>query len=233
VKLATRIFSVAAPVAGACLLGAVGAPTTIGCQTHQCDPEIVCIDVTGMEKIVASAAECTPPDGGSLVGEGAGWTPVPNYNTNVNVNGNALTWATSSLNGPWLEFPGNRTYIINFPAPLGAAPILPPYPLLSADNPVDASAHDNFISGPGYLAEFSNVTTQQLTVNNASCAHYSLLIEVTADLSAEAGASGAGASNGADAGDAADASPSDASTGSADASPSDATADSADAGSAD
>jgi hypothetical protein len=210
VKLARRIFSVAAPVAGAWLLGAIGAPTTIGCQTHECDPEIVCIDVTGLEKIVANAADCTPPDGGSFVGEGTGWTPVPNYNTNVNVNGNTLTWATSSLSGPWLEFPGNRTYIINFPPPLGAAPILPPYPLLSSDNPLDASPHDNFISGPGYLAEFSNVTAQQLTVNNASCAHYYLLIEVTADLSAEAGASEAGASNGSDAGDAGDASLSDA-----------------------
>jgi hypothetical protein len=185
-------FTVAAAIAGAWLLGAVGAPTSVGCQTHQCDPEFVCIDVTGMEKFVASAADCTPPDGGSLVAEGAGWTPVPNYNTNVNVNGNTLTWATSSLNGPWLEFPGNRTYIINFPAPLGSAPILPPYPCLSANNPGDAGPQANFICSPGYLAEFSNVTTQQLTVNNASCAQYFLLIEVTSDLSGEAGASDAG-----------------------------------------
>ncbi len=222
-KLATKlvrvfsVFGVAAPVAGLCLLGAVGAPTTTGCQTHECDPEFVCVDVTGMEKIVPSAADCTPPDGGSLVAEGAGWTPVPNYNTNVNVNGNTLTWTTSSLSGPWLDYPGNRTYIINFPPPLGAASILTVYPLLSADNPLDASPHQNFISGPGYLAEFKYVTNQQLTVNNASCAHYSLLIEVTAELSAEAGVSAPGASNGTDAGDAADASPSDATTDAADA----------------
>jgi hypothetical protein len=216
-----RVFGAAAPLAGACLLGAVGAPTTTGCQTHECDPDIVCIDVTGMEKIVPNAAACTPPDGGSLVAEGPGWTPVPNYNTNVNVNGNTLTWTTSSLSGPWLDYPGNRTYIINFPPPFGTAAVLPPYPVLSADNPLDASPHDNFISGLGYLGEFTNLTNQQVTVNNASCAHYFLLIEVTAELSAEAGASGADVSNGIDAGDAPDASPSDA------------TADSADAGSAD
>lgn len=229
-KLVARVFGVAAPIAGAWLLGAVGAPSTIGCQTHACDPEFVCIDVTGMEKIVANAAACTPPDGGSLVADGAGWTPVPNYNTNVNVNGNALTWVTSSLNGAWLDFPGNRTYIINFPPPLGAASILTLYPLLSADNPLDASPHDNFISGLGYLAEFKYVTNQQLTVNNASCAHYFLLIEVTADLSAEAGAP-----NGTDAGASTDASPSDATgdAADADASAADGSAGSADAGSAD
>jgi hypothetical protein len=171
----------------------------------------VCIDVTGLEKIVNNPNDCTPGVGGTLAHPGPGWAPIPGggYNTNVNVNGNTLTWTTSPVDGRWLDFPGNMTYIINFPPPLGGVPVLPPLPFVSAEGPAEAS--DNFIAGPAYLAEITNVTEQQMTVQNASCAHYSLLIEVQADVPAEAGPSGASARVAG-----ADASPSDASAGSAD-----------------
>jgi hypothetical protein len=226
-KLVGTLLAVAAPLASAAVLGGVEASFTAGCQTHLCDLTFVCIDVTGLEKIVDNPSDCTPGVGGTLAHPRPGWAPIPGggYNTIVHVNGNTLTWTTSSVDGRWLDFPGNREYIINFPPPLGTTPILPPLPFVSAEAPAEAS--DNFIAGPAYLAEMSN-TDQQLTVLNASCAEYSLLIEVQADLPAEAGASDARASL-ADA----DASPSDASAGSADASPSDASAGSADAGSAD
>jgi hypothetical protein len=167
--------------------------------------------------------------GGTLANPAPGWAPVRGggYNTNVDVNGNTLTWMTSSVTGPWLNFPGNRTYIINYPPPLGATPTLLPQACVSAELPAEAS--DNFICGAAYLAEFKIVTNQQLIVNNASCAQYSLLIEVQADLPEEAGVSDASAGF-ADA----DASPPfDASEGAADAdaSPSDASAASSDAGS--
>jgi hypothetical protein len=211
-KLLARLFAVVVPLASAAALGGLGAASTTACQTHQCDLTFVCIDVTGLAKFVDNPDECTPGVGGTLANPAPGWAPVGGggYNTNVNVNGNTLTWTTSSLTGPWLNFPGNRTYVINLPPPLGGTPILPPVPFLSAEVPAEAS--DNFISGPAYLAEITVVNDQQLRVNNASCAQYSLLIEVQADLPVEAGASDASASS-ADA----DASPSDASAASPDA----------------
>jgi hypothetical protein len=59
--------------------------------------------------------------------------------------------------------------------------------LVSADNPGDAGPHGNFIDGPGYLVEFSNVTQYQMTVHNPTCAHYSLRLEVRADVPPDEG----------------------------------------------
>jgi hypothetical protein len=152
----------------------------------------VCIDVTGLAKFVDNPSECTPGVGGTLANPAPGWAPVAGggYNTNVNVNGNTLTWMTSSVTGTWLNFPGNRTYIINFPPPFGATPTLLPVACVSAEVPAEAS--DNFICGAAYLAEFTGWTNQQLIVNNASCAQYSLLIEVQADLPTDGGVIGPG-----------------------------------------
>jgi hypothetical protein len=143
----------------------------------------MCIDQSGLMKA------CPQPDGGGgteLIPSGG--TPILGYNTSVNVNGNTITWTTSSTNGPWLDFPGNRTYIIDLPAPLAGHPFAPAVPFLSADNPSDPSSpHANYISGASYLAEETNdAAYTQITVFNASCAHYSLLLEVTADISPDA-----------------------------------------------
>jgi hypothetical protein len=175
----------------------MGAPTTLGCQTHECDPDFICIDGSG------SGVDCTA-EGGVLAGQ----TPIAisGYTTSVTtiatVGGGAeLVWDTSSLDGPWLDYPANQTYIINFPPGLaGHLPTSVPQALVSADNPGDASPHQNFIDGPGYLVEFSNVTPYQMTVHNPTCAHYSLRLEVRADVSSDAesvvdAASGADATN--------------------------------------
>jgi hypothetical protein len=128
--------------------------------------------------LVSQASDCTPSTRGD--------TPIPGYNTTVDVNGSTLTWASSATNGPWLDFPGSRTYIINLPAPLAGHPSLaPPAVWVSADNPEDGGPHGNFISGAGYLGEqMGNGCYQQVTVFNGSCARYSLLIEVQADVNA-------------------------------------------------
>jgi hypothetical protein len=158
----------------------MGAPATlVGCQTHDCDPEFICIDGSG------SGIDCTA-EGGVVAGQVA--TPIAGYTTSVTSiptlgGGTELVWDTSSLDGPWLDYPGNQTYIINFPPGLaGHLPTAPPDPLVSADNPGDASPHQNFIAGPAYLVEFTNVTPYQMTVHNPTCAHYSLRIEIRADV---------------------------------------------------
>jgi len=189
-KLLRKPFGLGAGVTIVATLSALGAPggalrvagsASLGCQTHTCDPDFVCVDTSGLMKLVSQASDCTPSTRGD--------TPIPGYNTTVDVNGSTLTWASSSTNGPWLDFPGSRTYIINLPPPLAGHPFLaPPATWISADNPGDASPHGNFISGADYLAEQTgNGCYQQVTVFNGSCARYSLLVEVQADVSADAG----------------------------------------------
>jgi hypothetical protein len=161
---------------------------SLGCQTHQCDPDFACIDGSGLMKFVSQASDCTP--------ETQGDTPIAGYNTTVSVSGGTVTWDTSPLSGPWLNYPGNRTYILNFPEALsqalaGGTSQANVSACISADNPGDAGVpHMNFICGAGYVAEFSNVTSNQLTVLNASCAGYSLRIEVQAQLASDAGTVG-------------------------------------------
>jgi hypothetical protein len=198
VKLLRKPLGLGAVAAIAAALGARRLPATagLGCQTHACDADFVCIDASGLMKLVPQASACTPSTHGD--------TPIPGYNTTVDVNGSTLTWASSATNGPWLDFPGSRTYIINLPAPLaGHSFLAPPAVWVSADNPGDASPHGNFISGPGYLAEQTgDGCYQQVTVFNGSCARYSLLVEVQADVTADAGTLCMEAGNASDAGSA-------------------------------
>jgi hypothetical protein len=207
-KLLRKLLGLGAGVTIASTLGALGAPigalrasatAGLGCQTHACDASFVCIDTSGLMKFVSQASDCTPSTLGDM--------PIPGYNTTVDVSGSTRTWTSSSTNGPWLNFPGNRTYIINLPAPIaGHSFLAPPAVWVSADNPGDASAHGNFISGPGYLAEQTgDGCYQQVTVFNGSCALYSLLIEVQADVTADAGTYCMDAGSGADAASGSDA----------------------------
>jgi hypothetical protein len=187
------------PLRGAstAILGLVGAafvaihlPGTLGCQTHSCDADFVCIDPTGLMKFVSRANDCTPSTQGD--------TPIPGYSTSVvsipEGNGGAeMIWDTSLNMGPWLDYPGNRTYIINYPRSLSGNQPSAYFDWISSDNPVEAGAsHSNVISGGDYIAQFMNVGPDQLTVNNGTCARYSLRIEVQARLThviADAGSS--------------------------------------------
>lgn len=198
-KLVKALWVLAFFAAAAWLIGKVEAPAPLGCQTHMCDPNFVCISPMGV------AVECND-EGGIAAGQApilgycdggsdSGSSPctIPGYTTSVTTlptlgGGTEIVWDTSSLDGRWLDYPGNQTYIISFPPGLaGHLPTGAPAPLVSADNP-DAGPHQNFIAGPAYLVEFSNVTPYQMTVHNATCAHYSLLIEVRADVPPDGGA---------------------------------------------
>jgi hypothetical protein len=159
-----------------------GAATAAGCQNHNCDPAFVCIDPNGLRTFVDQAADCTPTTQGD--------TPIPGYTTDVSVNGNVVTWATSAFDGPWLDYPGQRTYIINFPKGFAGYPLTsPPQVQIAIDNP-DAGEPHQFITGVAYLAEFSNDSPQQITVLNPSCAGYFLRVEFQAEIPSDAGSDG-------------------------------------------
>jgi hypothetical protein len=188
VKVLRTLFGMGAAVVAASTFGALGAPASLGCQTHACDPDFVCISSSGLMKSIAQPAdaqtsECTPTtEGAPILGYSTNVVTVDAVSTNATGTaspGTLLTWDSSAITGPWLDYPPARTYIINLPQALQKGTLWSYSACVSADNPEQAGVpHMNSICGPGYLVEFLNVTAQQLTVFNASCAHYSLLIEV-------------------------------------------------------
>jgi hypothetical protein len=141
---------------------------TAGCSTHQCDNEIVCIDSLGFMKTVNQADACTTSAGGTPITGDAGPYNLQ-VSTNLSASGYEVVWETTPFVGPWLDFPGMRTYIIQFPSP-----------------------HMNFTTASGSLAELMNTTATQLSVLNATCAAYSMRMVVRAQVIApDAGAADA------------------------------------------
>lgn len=161
-------------------VAAGGVPATSGCTTHQCDSDLVCIDSTGSMKTIINASDCTPVI--------TGGTKLPFYNLSVgdfvSDNGDEqIVWDTSSFLGPWLDFPGQRTYIIQYPPGFAGHVPTGVWPWVSSDNDagVDVS-HSNWTPASGQLFEVTNTESTQLTVLNATCVDYGLRIEFQADL---------------------------------------------------
>jgi hypothetical protein len=167
---------------------------TAGCSTHQCDNEIVCIDSLGFMKTVNQADACTTSAGGTPITGDAGPYNLQ-VSTNLSASGYEVVWETTPFVGPWLDFPGMRTYIIQFPSGLSGHLPTSVDVYVSSDNP-DANAleapHMNFTTASGSLAELMNTTATQLSVLNATCAAYSMRMVVRAQVIApDAGAADA------------------------------------------
>jgi hypothetical protein len=121
--------------------GVTAAPGAVGCTTHQCDPSTVTIEA----------------DAGN-----AGL---------VHQEGDTFVWESSTLDGPWLDFPGERTYVFNFPEPFMARQPETVIAYVASDH----NAQSNFVIASGQLAEFS-LAPNTLTVLNATCAEYFLRV---------------------------------------------------------
>ncbi len=186
-----RLFTGVGSGLAIAIVAAAGIPAGVGaCTTHQCDPSLVCIDSTGHMKSVGSASDCTADTGG---------TPVPSYNLDIIDDGVVLDWFTSSLFGPWIDFPGQRTYIINLPFGLTGHELLNYYPAVSSDSDAEADVpHMNWTPATGQLSEFVNTgTPAQVSVFNDTCVDYGLRLEVRALAAGADGDAGSGESDGA------------------------------------
>jgi hypothetical protein len=93
--------------------------------------------------------------------------------------GSTVCWESAPLNGPWADFPGQRTYAFTFPPGFaGNAPTsVTAYETADPTNP-----QNNFIEATGLNAEFSNVTPDGLAVYNATCAEYFLRVWACASV---------------------------------------------------
>jgi hypothetical protein len=181
-------------------IGAIGAAAILaggaGCNTHQCDSDMVCIDSLGFMSKVNQAEACAPNSGGTPITGDAGPYNL-HVSTNLSASGYELVWETSSIVGPWLDFPGQRTYVIQFPPGLSGHLPTSVDVYVSSDNPsprdngdacADGNAlecpHLNYTTASGSLAEFTNTTATQLSVWNATCALYSMRMVVRAQVTA-------------------------------------------------
>jgi hypothetical protein len=179
----------------------IGAPSIVwgaatGCNTHQCDADISCIDGQGLMKMVSDAAACGPNGGGTPITGSSGPYNLQ-VSTNLSATGYELVWETTPIVGPWLDFPGQRTYVVQYPPGLSGHLPTSVEVYVSSDNPdnpdggnasADATAaaasHANYTTASGSLAEFTNTTATQLSVLNATCAGYSMRMVVRAQVTA-------------------------------------------------
>jgi hypothetical protein len=129
------------------------------CSTNQCDPSSVTV---------------APPVGT--------WQFVGDCSTGPGCD---LVWLSSPTLGTWQDFRGQYTYTFLFPPlpplPQGLAAdfsaVFPPQAWVASVPPDEPDA--NFTQASGQLAEFGNISSRSISVTNAGCAPYSVLVEVT------------------------------------------------------
>jgi hypothetical protein len=141
------------------VLGCASPLCATACTTHQCDPSFVT----------------------QTVGT---WRVVGDCSTSADCE---LVWASSATDDPsdpWLTYPGERTYTLVYPPlpalPPGLAPdfrFATPVYWVAAVQPDEPDA--DWAVGAGYVAEFGSITSASLEVTNASCAQYSILVQMT------------------------------------------------------
>jgi len=204
--------SAAAWAALAAFFGAtLVASTQSACTTHQCDPDMVCLAPDGTICGTTTTAADSPAHGGGVRGEGGtGGIGGPlGYRSSFYYNGDEIVWQSSPLEGPWLDFPGQRTYEIILPDAFAQADpgTFDFSVLVSYDNPQELDAsHANFTPAAGQLVEFGNVIPTQVDASgkvvisalNATCVDLSVRIVVRAELTGSADAGAGSAESGAD-----------------------------------
>jgi hypothetical protein len=141
---------------GALVLVAVALlSSTASCTTHQCDPTTIDLGGDGQP---------TP-----------GWT----------VADGELVWQSSPVFGPWLPFPGGRTYAVTLP-PLPSLPsnewadleAALPSPYVALVQGTADAAPANLTPATGELAQIANAAPLSFSVVNPTCAQYYLWVEV-------------------------------------------------------
>jgi hypothetical protein len=120
------------------------------CETHQCDTST----------IAYGGADAGQPPGSSL----------------QTTAGGLMIWSSSPNEGPWLDFPGNRTFVFTYPQPFACAPPIP-VPELAAhfDDPISSAIGE----GAGLSPFMENVPDdaglyRSIAITNSTCGDYGL-----------------------------------------------------------
>jgi hypothetical protein len=183
-----RVFALTVAVSVACAGGAWGVLSTqTGCQLQgSCDADMVYVPSfpPGVTSAPYVTAQPFQADAGI-------------FHTSI-----GDLWETSPIDGQWMDFPGQRTFLI-YPQLPDGGPFLGPYTFpdieVSADPSPEANAASNFAPSAGNIAEISVLPDGGLNgfqVTNDTCSPYFLWMQVAQE---NAGAPNAGADAAADA----------------------------------
>ena len=121
-------------------------PAATGCTTHQCDQSTIGFD-------------------GSAPGSSEELTP-----------GGELVWRSSPTAGPWLDFPGLRTYVLTFPYPFVCPPEVNAE--LAGDNMDAQAGYINGVASQAILSGYRDPDGlyRTITVTNPTCGEFGLLV---------------------------------------------------------
>jgi hypothetical protein len=147
------------------IAGSAAVPAATGCTTHQCDQSCIQFGEFG-GALNANCAAGNPDSAGNPRPIGA-----------VSQKDGDLVWESSSMSGPWLDFPGGRTYIFFWPPAFAG---LTPYELHAYVSTSQNGADSQFVVDPGYVSTFSGANGLGVTVFNGACAEYFLRVEARA-----------------------------------------------------
>jgi hypothetical protein len=100
---------------------------------------------------------------------------VPTDMSSIHVDGDQVVWESAPLAGPWGDFLGQRIYVFPFPMPFQPTDVVPTVS-------IDRDPAENFTVAAGQLAELSHLTTDGVTVLNATCQEYFLRVVVRGTL---------------------------------------------------
>ena len=197
-----RVLAFPCAVAVIATAGAAAVPATEGCQTHQCDAD--CVSRGWIRDVNYCAEGDTRP---TSFGQ-AYWS------------GSEIVWDSVGPDGIWLDYPGERTYWLNWwqsvHDQLGGFDLntLPPGALTEYQAYVATDEFgQNSVEASGQLAEFGRFavtegstvwTNTGIAVLNASCAEYFLRVVIRLHVGEAAPAPDASVESGADASDAAE-----------------------------
>ncbi len=178
-KRALRVLALPCAIGLVAIGAAAVVPAAGGCQTHQCDADCV---VRG----AAPTASCSGGDDQPF--------------GHASRNGNEILWESSPAMGmqsepatEWLDYPGQRTYRLNWVAAVKRdVPDVNPGSLSVSWVSPYVSIYENggfYVEAAGQLAEMSS-TNQQVNVTNATCAAYFLRVVVALQVGSSGDAAG-------------------------------------------
>ncbi len=165
-------------VCGAALAGST-LGTQAGCTLQEtCSPSTVYVTPDGrLPSGVATAPYVT----------GQAFQP----DAGIYQTGQGLLWQSSSQDGLWMDFPGQRSYVI-YPLLPDGGPFVGPYLLnasVSADQNPGSNPNSNWAPSAGNITEFSNLPDGGNTgfiVTNDTCTEYFLFVTATQDYATAA-----------------------------------------------
>jgi len=172
-RRAVRVLAFPCALAVVAAAGGAAVPATTGCTTHQCDSDCV------VKGAPTDPTYCPQGD--------KAFVPFGHATR----TGNEIVWQSASPYDLWLDFPGERTYWLDWGEEVLQQLHIDLHSVVVDEGPdvetdVSASADASttaYVPGSGQLTEIGCLTNWRVCVLNATCAEYFLRVVVRMHLS--------------------------------------------------